>query len=49
MKKVFALMLALCLMLGCTALAENEITWEQIAPTCKGGRGGIRDSRRDEG
>lgn len=33
MKKVFALMLALCLMLGCTALAENEITWEQIAPT----------------
>ena len=33
MKKVFALMLALCLMLGCTALAENEITWEQIVPT----------------
>ena len=33
MKKVFALMLALCLMLGCTALAENEISWEQITPT----------------
>ena len=33
MKKIFALMLALCLMLGCTALADNEITWEQVAPT----------------
>ena len=33
MKKIFALMLALCLMLGCTALAENEISWEQITPT----------------
>ena len=32
MKKIFALMLALCLMLGCTALADNEITWEQVAP-----------------
>ena len=32
MKKLFALMLALCLMLGCTALADNEITWEQVAP-----------------
>ena len=32
MKKLFALMLALCLMLGCTALADAEITWEQVAP-----------------
>ena len=32
MKKFAALMLALCLMLGCTALADNEITWEQVAP-----------------
>ena len=32
MKKVFALMLALCLMLGCTAMADNDITWEQVAP-----------------
>ena len=33
MKKIFALMLALCLMLGCTALAENETNWEDFAPT----------------
>ena len=32
MKKLFALMLALCLMLGGTALAETEITWEEVAP-----------------
>ena len=32
MKKVFALMLALCLMLGCSAMADNDITWEQVAP-----------------
>ena len=32
MKKIFALILALCLMLGCTALAENEVAWEQVAP-----------------
>ena len=32
MKKFAALMLALCLMLGCTALADNEVTWEQVAP-----------------
>ena len=32
MKKLFALMLALCLMVGCTALAENEISWEDVAP-----------------
>lgn len=32
MKKLFALALALCLLCGCTALAENEITWEQVAP-----------------
>ena len=32
MKKLFALMLALCLLCACTALAENEITWEQVAP-----------------
>lgn len=36
MKKIFALMLALCLMLGCTALAENEINWEDVAPTLEG-------------
>ena len=33
MKKIFALMLALCLVLGCTALAENETNWEDFAPT----------------
>ena len=32
MKKFAALMLALCLMLGCVALADNEISWEQVAP-----------------
>ena len=32
MKKIFALMLALCLMLGCTAMADNEITWDQVLP-----------------
>ena len=33
MKKIFALMLALCLMLGCTAVAENAVSWEDVAPT----------------
>jgi len=33
MKKLFALVLALCLLCGCTALADNEITWEQVEPT----------------
>ena len=32
MKKLFALVLALCLLCGCTALADNEITWEQVEP-----------------
>ena len=32
MKKLFALALALCLLCSCTALADNEINWEQIAP-----------------
>ena len=32
MKKLFALMLALCLMLGCTAVAENAVSWEDVAP-----------------
>ena len=32
MKKLFALALALCLLYGCTALADNEITWEQVSP-----------------
>ena len=32
MKKLFALMLALCLLCGCTALADNEITWDQVSP-----------------
>lgn len=32
MKKLFALVLALCLLCGCSALAENEISWEQVAP-----------------
>ena len=32
MKKLFALALALCLLCGCTALADNEINWEQVSP-----------------
>jgi hypothetical protein len=32
MKKLFALVLALCLLCGCTALADNEISWEQVEP-----------------
>lgn len=32
MKKLFALVLALCLLCGCSALADTEISWEQIAP-----------------
>jgi len=32
MKKLFALMLALCLVLCSAALAENEISWEQVEP-----------------
>ena len=32
MKRLFALALALCLLCGCTALADNEITWEQVSP-----------------
>ena len=32
MKKLFALMLALCLMLGGAAMAENAITWEEVSP-----------------
>ncbi len=32
MKKLFALILALCMLCGCTALADNEISWEQVAP-----------------
>ena len=32
MKKLFALALALCLLYGCTALADNEIIWEQVSP-----------------
>ena len=32
MKKLFALMLALCLMLGGAAVAENAITWEEVSP-----------------
>ena len=32
MKKLFALALALCLLCGCTALADNAINWEDIAP-----------------
>ena len=35
MKKLFALMLALCLLCGCAAMAEeaSTITWEEVAPT----------------
>lgn len=33
MKKIFALMLALCLMLGGAALAENAINWEDVSST----------------
>jgi len=36
MKKLFALMLALCLMLCSAALADNSITWEEVAPTLEG-------------
>lgn len=32
MKKLSALILALCLMLGCTAVAENAVSWEDFAP-----------------
>ena len=32
MKKLFALMLALCLLLCSAALADNEITWDQVEP-----------------
>ena len=32
MKKLFALMLALCLMLGTAAMAESAVNWEDIAP-----------------
>ncbi len=39
MKKLLALVLALCLLCGCTALAENEITWEQVEPLLE--QGGI--------
>lgn len=40
MKKLFALVLALCLLCGCAAMAEtatNEITWEQVAPMVEAG------------
>ena len=33
MKKLCALVLALCLLCGCTALAENEINWADVEPT----------------
>ena len=33
MKKLFALLLTLCLLCGCSALAENTISWEEVAPT----------------
>jgi hypothetical protein len=32
MKKLFALVLALCLLCGCTALADNTIAWEEVEP-----------------
>ncbi len=32
MKKLFALMLTLCLVCGCSALADNDITWDQVEP-----------------
>ena len=32
MKKLFALVLALCLLCGCTALADNTIDWEEVEP-----------------
>ena len=37
MKKIFALMLALCLMLGCTALAEEptELNWADVEAAAK--------------
>ena len=33
MQKLFALALALCLLCGCTALADASISWEDVAPT----------------
>ena len=32
MKKLFALMLALCLLCGCTALADTNLSWEEVEP-----------------
>ena len=32
MKKLFALVLALCMLCGCAAMAENDINWEDVAP-----------------
>ena len=40
MKKLFALVLCLCMLCGCTALAENEITWEQVEPMLE--EGGVK-------
>ena len=40
MKKIFALLLALCLLCGCAAVAEtateNAVSWEQVAPVLEG-------------
>lgn len=32
MKKLFALVLALCMLCGCAAMAENDISWDDVAP-----------------
>ena len=32
MKKLFALVLTLCMLCGCAAMAENDINWEDVAP-----------------
>ena len=37
MKKLFALVLTVCMLCGCAAMADNTITWEEVAPTVEAG------------
>ena len=37
MKKLFALILSLCLLCGCTAMAETVISWEDVTPYLEAG------------
>ena len=48
MKKIVALMLSLCLMLGCAALADNEITWDQVSPMLEAAGVSVRFVRYPE-